>query len=54
MKNQVLVFHRIQGDLYKQNNSPNSSFGVRPAVLLAQKECLENVLFLMENIIQLY
>ena len=29
----------------------NSSFGVRPVVLLAQKECLDSVKFIMENII---
>ena len=34
-----------------KNISPNSSFGVRPFVLLAQKECLDNVKFIMKNII---
>ena len=34
-----------------KNNSPNSSFGVRPVVLLAQKECIENVKFIMTNFI---
>ena len=33
------------------NITPNSLFCVRPVVLLARKECLENVRFLMENII---
>ena len=34
-----------------KNNSPNSSFGVRPVVLLAQKECIESVKFIMANFI---
>ena len=34
-----------------ENHSPNSSFGVRPVVLLAQKECIENVKFIMSNFI---
>ena len=33
------------------NNAPNSSFGVRPVVLLAQKECIEIVIYIMEKII---
>ena len=32
-----------------KNNSPNSSFDVRPFVLLFQKECFENVKFIMTN-----
>ena len=31
--------------------SSNSSFGVRPVLLLAQKECIENVKFIMTNFI---
>ena len=34
-----------------KNNSPNSSFDVRPVLLLAQKECYENVKFIMTNFI---
>ena len=34
-----------------KNNSPNSSFGVRPVVLLAQKECIESVKFIMTKFI---
>ena len=30
------------------NNVPNSQFGVRPVVLTAQKECIDNVKFIME------
>ena len=33
------------------NNSANSSYGVRPIVLLAQKECLASVQHIMHNII---
>ena len=33
------------------NNVPNSQFGVRPVVLTAQKECIDNVKFIMENLI---
>ena len=33
------------------NNIPNSQFGVRPILLTAQKESIDNVKFIMENII---
>ena len=34
-----------------EEHSPNSSFGVRPVVLLAQEECNESVKFIMTNFI---
>ena len=47
----LLSIHDSDNIQVWKNNSPNSSFGVRPVVLLAQKECLDSVKFIMENII---
>ena len=47
----ILSFQDSDTNQVWVNSTPNSSFCVRPVVLLARKECLENVRFLMENII---
>ena len=47
----ILAIQNSSNSQIWEKHSPNSSFGVRPVVLLAQKECIENVKFIMSNLI---
>ena len=47
----MLSIENSTNSIVWRNNNPNSSFGVRPVLLMAQKECIENVKFIMSNYI---
>ena len=50
----MLSFENSTNSIVWRNNNPNSSFGVRPVLLMAQKECIENVKYIMSNYITVH